>query len=257
MESISTPYQNVAESFADYGRQLLRRALETVGLPASPDVGRLSIAINHLRRAVETQLGQKISSVTITVPSIVALYEEDLRDALAYSNLQYVEIFPYDNHRRIHDTGALYAGLGLDIHSPNEREFYIVVQYSRNCLITSLAEVTTQFDADEYPHYENFTLGLDASHTEDKYWDKVAIAIQRPLKDSYVPRRISKVLVHGESSRDLVFREVLERAIDGIQDEELVPDYADDPVFVAAKGAAELGRRALAGREQEKGVDEL
>jgi len=33
--------------------------------------------------------------------------------------------------------------------------------------------------------------------------------------------------------------------------------YADDPVFVAVKGAAELGRRELAGREGEEGFGEL
>jgi hypothetical protein len=77
------------------------------------------------------------------------------------------------------------------------------------------------------------------------------------FRESYVPRTMSKVLVHGESSRDPVFREVVERAVEGISDENLVPVYAGDPVFVAAKGAAELERRALAGREWEKGFGEL
>jgi hypothetical protein len=54
-----------------------------------------------------------------------------------------------------------------------------------------------------------------------------------------------------------VFREVVERAVEGISDENLVPVYAGDPVFVATKGAAELERRALAGREGEKGFGEL
>jgi hypothetical protein len=63
--------------------------------------------------------------------------------------------------------------------------------------------------------------------------------------------------VHGESSRDPVFREVVEKAVEGISDEILVPVYADDPVFVAGKGAAELGRRALAGRKGEEGFGEL
>lgn len=124
-----------------------------------------------------------------------------------------------------------------------------MVQYTRNCLITSQAEVSTTYDAEEYPHFENFTLGFDNEHTQEKYWERVAAAIQRPVKDSYIPRTIARVLVHAESSGDPVFREVVERAVRGLEgvEEGVVPVYAQDRVFVAAKGVAELGRRALAG----------
>ncbi|KAH8811303.1 hypothetical protein F5884DRAFT_854664 [Xylogone sp. PMI_703] len=248
-EHLHLPYNNVAESISDYTRQLHRRARETLGLPASPDVGRLSQVISELRSEVELILGQKITSAAITIPSIVALYEEDLRDAFAHSELTYVEIFPYNNHRRIHDTGALYAGLGLPPSEPSEREFYLVVQYTRNCLITSQAEVSTTYDAEEHPHFENFSLGFNHVRVEEKYWERVAVAIQRPVKESYIPRRIARVLVHGESSGDPVFREVVERAVRELEgvEEGVVPVYAQDGVFVAARGVAELGRRALAG----------
>ena len=131
-----------------------------------------------------------------------------------------------------------------------------MVQYSRNCLITSQAEVSTTYDAEEHPHFENFRLGFDNLHTEEKYWERVAIAIQRPVKESYIPRRIARVLVHGESSGDPVFREVVKmtvRRIEGVE-ERVVPIYAQDRVFVAAKGVAALGRRALAGGGGEGGV---
>lgn len=186
------------------------------------------------------------------------MYEEDLRDAFAHSELTYVEIFPLANRRRIHDTGALYAGLGLQLSEPRERKFYLVVQYTRNCLITSQAEVSNTYNAEEYPHFENFSLGFDNVHSEEKYWERVAVAIQRPVKESYMPRRIARVLVHGESSGDPVFREVVERAVRGIEgvEEGVVPVYAQDRVFVAAKGVAELGRRALAekGKWEEGGL---
>ncbi|KAE9374830.1 hypothetical protein N431DRAFT_557054 [Stipitochalara longipes BDJ] len=264
------PYHNVAESTSDYLRQFVRRAREVIGLPASPDVGRLSTVIKDLRTAVESRLGHEISAVTITIPTIVALYEEDLRDAFAYSGLQYVEIYAYDNHRRIHDTSAAYAGHGLkssppvtgvELSEPKsaqgdiDREFLLLVQYTRNCLITSQTEVKGLY-AEEIPHYENFNLGYDLSHEKEDYWKSVEEAIQKPVKASYIPRRISKVLVHGESSQDPVFREVLEKAIRGITNDSL-PIYRDDPVFVAAKGVAELGRMALAGRDEALGSDEL
>ncbi|RYC59804.1 hypothetical protein CHU98_g6406 [Xylaria longipes] len=264
---IHKQYKNVGEEFADYFRQLARRARETMGLPASPDVGRLSKVIKELRTTVELQLGHEISSVTITIPSIVALYEEDLRDAFAHSGLQYVEIYPYFNYRRIYDTGAVYAGYGLrpgptiagvELSEPtsaqgDDREFLLVVQYTRNCLIVSQAEVNGHFYAEEIPHFENFSLGHDSSHEKEDYWESVEEAIQKPVKASYIPRRISKVLVHGESSEDPVFAEVLEKAISGLTHDSL-PIYRDDPVFVAAKGVAELGRRALiAGRDGASG----
>lgn len=133
-----------------------------------------------------------------------------------------------------------------------------MVQYTRNCLITSQARVITVYDAEEIPHFENFSLGFDNVHTEEKYWERVAFAIQRPVKESYVPRSIARVLVHGESSGDPVFREVVERAVRGIEgvEEGVVPVYAQDGVFVAARGVAEMGRRALAG-EKERGEGEL
>jgi len=93
--------------------QLIRRIRETIGLPVSTNVGRLSTIIKELRTIVELQLGHEVSAIMITIPSIAALYDEDLWDAFAYSGLQYVEIYPYNNHRRIHDTSAVYAG-----HSP-------------------------------------------------------------------------------------------------------------------------------------------
>ena len=58
--------------------QLIRRIRETIGLPVSTNVGRLSTIIKELRTIVELQLGHEVSAIMITIPSIAALYDEDL-----------------------------------------------------------------------------------------------------------------------------------------------------------------------------------
>jgi hypothetical protein len=48
--------------------------------------------------------------------------------------------------------------------------------------------------------------------------------------------------------KDPVCKEVLENAVSGITHDGL-PICGDDPAFAAAKGVAELGRRALVGQD--------
>jgi len=90
-----------------------------------------------------------------------------------------------------------------------------VVQYTRNSLIASQAEVATTFHAHEYPHFENFSLGNDASGTEEKYWERVAVRFRGQLGRVISRGRSRRCWCMGRVSRDPVFREVVERAVEG------------------------------------------
>lgn len=131
-----------------------------------------------------------------------------------------------------------------DIKRSREREFILAVQYTRNCMITSQAELTGYY-AKKYPHFEKFSLGHNASRDKEDYWKSVEEAIQRPARNSFLPLGISKVVAQGESSEDPGFKEVLEIAVSGNACDS-PPIYKNDTVFIVAKGAAELERQALA-----------
>ena len=82
------PYRDAADAIKDIPRQRLRRERKAQGLPASEDVGTLSVMLRALRDAAESYLGHEISSALAATPNLVALYQEDVDDAFEYLGLE-------------------------------------------------------------------------------------------------------------------------------------------------------------------------
>jgi hypothetical protein len=264
----SPPYNWIKDENDDMPRQLLRKLRKLIGLPANKDAGLLAELIRPLRTKVEEDLGHRISSAAVTVPELWALYEEDLRAAFDYLGMHFVEIYKYRD-QLIPEPAAVYAGnkIGLDYNgtSPSSRNEdpvtaphesgwdlgdVLSVSFTRHCLITCEAFVDEHYAAHVYPHYENYNLGYDPEKAKTNwYWEAVRDAILMPIVTRNVHRNVTKVFVYGESADEPAFNKVLNEAVRSVMDNE--PEfYRDDPLFVAAKGAAELGRRANLKRKE-------
>jgi hypothetical protein len=212
--------------------------------------------IHDLRNQASTFVGEPVSAAAISIPHLAALYGEDLHDAFEYLSLVYLEFFPFSNFRPIHASIAAYAGHGLgicmdyrDIVACGEEELHIPsrfalsVSYTHASLTSSQAHVSNAYYLEETPTYVNLSLGYDARHGES-YWEVVRDTIQSPVVNNPVRRNNSMVLVFGDATEVPRFRGVLEEAVrDAVGGE---PQFFDqEPEFSAAKGTAELAKRAI------------
>ena len=137
-------------------RQLRRKARKAIGLPASQDVGFLAKMLSDLRFRVEERIGRPIESAGVATLNLVALYQEDLRDAFEYVGLRYVA-FPV-RYDVLYETSAAYAGYGYGLcshytdrnackHEQDEMPSDVVmaVLYTRTVLTVSLSVVDSAY----------------------------------------------------------------------------------------------------------------
>jgi hypothetical protein len=255
------PYQDPADPIKDNPRLIKRAARKAIGLPASPDVGALAQLIRSLRQKAESELKIHILSAVIAVSHLVALYQDDVKEAFEYLGIDYVEPNPYFSPV-YWENSAANAGYGLgmcehytDPEACTEEEnrmpelSILAVHYSRNALMTSLLATKTANGIWEpdYRHQEDFTLGYDALNVggkEDKYWDIVRSRIQACMvPENFNFEHPSQVILTGDMALDETFARVLNEAVMNVVGKD-VPIFSKDPEFVVAKGAAEQMRRS-------------
>jgi len=259
LTQVSQPYQTVGEAISDIPRQMHRESRKKIGLPASKDVGTLSKMIQSLEKEASAFVGQPISAATVSIPHLAALYGEDLYDAFEYLSLVYIKFFPFYNYRPIHSTISAYAGNGLGLcddyanaTSCDEQErqmeslFILSISYTHSSLTASQAHVVGTFHLQETPTVEDLSLGYDARHnnpSENFYWESVRDAIRSPIITSPIRRNVTKVLLSGDAAQIPTFRKILKEAVYEVIDGD--PEIIDhDPVYSAARGTAELAKRA-------------
>ena len=237
----------------------MRKARKAVGMPASQDVGYLAKVLLGLRAQVEEYLGQPITSAVVTTPDLIALYQEDLQDAFEYAGLHYIVVpVRYD---LLYETAAAYAGYGFGLCSNYTEqdlckeqqqdmpsEDVMAVLYTRTALTVSLSVVKSAYYLYEpiNRYLSNFSLGHDAlPRTEyEEYWAAVAEFLERIMKENPYYKRPTKVLLMGdESINDQTFMRTLANVL-GEQGAESPKVLWEDFTFVAAKGAAEMAKRA-------------
>lgn len=234
----------------------MRDTRKKLGLPSSRDVATLCNMLRALRDQASSFVGEPVSAAAISVPHLAALYGEDLYDAFEYLSLVYVEFFPFYDFRPIPAAIAAYAGNGLglcadyrDAAACEEEELHIsslfalAVGYTHTGLTTSQAHVSSAYYLEETPTLENMHLGYDARCGFDSYWEAVRQYLERPMVTSPVQRNISMVVLFGDAVEKPEFREVLKQAIGVIGGEPEIVDH--QPEFSAAKGTAELAKRAI------------
>ncbi|KAI0858317.1 hypothetical protein F4860DRAFT_486903 [Xylaria cubensis] len=257
-QHLHQPYHNVAEELGDMFPRIWKDTLKKLWLPPSRDVYTLSRMIRALREQASNFVGEPVSAAAISIPHLAALYKEDLRDAFEYLSLVYLQFDPswYYYRSPLRTSLATYAGnnLGLcrdyrDDAECREEEKYmerrcaLAVGYTHTSLTTSLAEIVGSGPLQEVPALENLRLGYDARH-EESYWKMVRDMLRSPVVDSWVERNISMVLLSGDAAEKPRFREVFEEAVIDVLGGQ-VEIFDQQPEFSAAKGAAELAKRAI------------
>jgi hypothetical protein len=204
-------------------------------------------------------LGIHVSSAVMAVSHLVALYQDDVQETFEYAGIEYVE--PKNYFRPVFwETAAAYAGYGFGLcehytdpelceaeekSMPSESVF--AVHYSRTALTTSLAVMKTAVALWEpdYRHTENFSRGFDTigdGESEEKYWDAVRDELQAIMVRYQHYERPSKILLTGDMALNETFIRVLKEAMMNIMGK-VPPIISSDPELIAAKGAAEIGRR--------------
>jgi hypothetical protein len=211
--------------------------------------------IHALRDKASSFVGEPISAATISIPHLAALYGEDICDAFEYLSLIYLEFYPYTFSRPLPATIAAYAGNGLglckdykNIEACKEEQanmpwqYALAISYTHTSLMTSHASVKDAYYLEEIHTVENLRLGYNDRYQE-AYWETVRDALELPVLSPPV-RNNTMVLVLGDAGEKPKFREVLEQMIADVIGGE--PKMVDQhPEFSAAKGAAELAKRAI------------
>ncbi len=256
---LSPPYDNLGGSWDDMPRQYLRKARKSVGLPASSDVSILADMLSKLRASVEERVGP-IVSAGVTTPHLVALYDEDIRDAFEYVGLENVA-FPVGNpgHHLLWQTSAAYAGYGFGL-CPSYKDpmacedeqrkmpeiTVMAVLYTRTALAVSLSIVWSAYSLWEpdYRYLIDTELGYDMKdrYEHEVYWANVKARLQEMMVENPGYDRPAKVLLMGDCVEDGDFQRQLFEAL-GEQMETLPEILGSHSDVVAARGVAELAKR--------------
>jgi len=134
------------------------------------------------------------------------------------------------------------------LHQPRN-ENVLSVSYTRGMLTSTWGAVGMRF---AFPHLENpvvvdWNLGSDKRYKnpkEEYYWAGVRDAIIKPVLEAnkHLHEETTKVFLYGESALDERFRKVLREAVDSVLSKK-IDIFALDPVYSAARGAAEMAKR--------------
>ena len=269
--SPSPPYQHPGlDDTADQPRLWWRNFRKSLGLPASSDVGALSTIIKALKTKTEETLGHEVHEAAASVPYLPAIYDEDLYEAFEYVGMDYLQIKwrPGGPGYKFltYDTPAALAGHNFSLcwdysreHAcydddlPENTDVYLLVTYSQSDLMVTMG---TAQGRDLYDTHDTTALRLDLgsgsslrTSNEKEYWNQVRDAVVNSIDDKYrhhhwyVPARLIFV---GESISDEQFVGFVEAKVHDYlreRNEKLPKTIKNDPMFVQAKGVAELARR--------------
>lgn len=195
------------------------------------------------------------------MPRFPAIYDEDLYDSFEYLDLEYIQVIGsnYMGKYMIFESQAALTGYNLsvcpDIEDPAScwpdqplNDTYYVVDYTKSSLHAYQLYTFSGgvYDVSELAEHR-IDLGSDAqwdNPNEQYYWEEVRQTLLKPLlrRLGDIPARI---VVVGESSGEQRFRECLHEVLESyFKGEEISPVLDGDPLYVQAKGVAELVRRS-------------
>ena len=251
---------------SDLPRQIGRKLRKAIGLPASKDVAALAYVLKLLKTTTEQELGP-FKYVFVTVPHLPAFYNEDLVDACKYVGLQLLTL-PWYVFRAgdqaewpVTHVNTAMAGNGFGMcedfrnathcgqqfHCP-EKDDILSVLYTSKALTAHVSPICNSMHFYAAGGIANFSLGYQAAMQQPStYWPQVRAALRNAM-DAYFSRghKLGLVVAHGEGLRDAYFTDVLQDEVKKAQVSGEMPTFtAKDPVYAAARGAAEFGKRCM------------
>lgn len=205
------------------------------------------------------KLGQRICSVVVSSSYSIALYDEDISDALKYAGLKpltdrFLQLQPHQI-----STASGGAGLGLCEHYKDLEkckheekdlpyEQVLVISYTEDALEVSLAAIKNAYQPfePEKNHLIDWALGKNSLNNysrADAYWIVVRRRILELGYSEYPKKQITAVMLLGESAHNEEFQHNVIDALQEFQDD-LPVIHRADPLYLAARGAAEYAKRA-------------
>ncbi|KAK3316895.1 hypothetical protein B0H66DRAFT_605162 [Apodospora peruviana] len=257
-QHVAPPYKSEAESLVDLPRIAARRSLMSAGLPASHEVGVLARVIQTLRHQLEQSYRIEIKEAVFTATHLLALYEEDLRDAASHAGIRYFTASKGQTY--LYDMETAYVGY---VFGRCQREGcaeklshknVLAMHYTRNVLTVSFANLPSATWAYAGARLlENFTLGafdIDRFPSRDEYWMAIRDALLDCIRvtGNGTVVKPDVLLVTGDMvTASERFMKVLKTTMDELFSEvpEVLDDNVKDPVTVAAVGAAESPAKPL------------
>lgn len=237
----------------------MRNGRKKLGLAASADVGRLSKLISQLTDEILTRTGydkSQLSGAILSLPSIIAIYEEDACDALDFVDIyDLVGTHIATSHPRA--IAAAFAGHGYGICpdwlDPDackdhwmKMPFYetLLVDYSRGALSVDWHRLNTAAGLGLSYESENVSVDFDAGsvydETDEAHWERISEHIKFVIKTAPVWKSVNLVMLTGESADDEMFRRTVAAAV-GKANLKIV---STDPLLTAATAASQMASRA-------------
>jgi len=231
-----------------------------LGRPATPDVGTLSVVMKGLRTKTEEKLGHSIHAAVAASPNLRGLPKIDIDDALEYAGLTSLESESLGFWGPWRETAAAFAGSGMglctnytDVSRCREEEMsfptedVIAISYSRQTLEVTRSEISVAQRPWERVTYIDWDGGLDALTQYPNtamYWKRVRNVLREVAR--VFPSPFTTLLLLGDSALNEVFLRVVRDALEEFQGAEFVDirlATGSEPLYIAAKGAAELAKR--------------
>jgi len=222
-----------------------------------------------LKEKTEEVLGgqHKICEAAASIPRFPALYDEDLYDAFEYIGMDYLQINWDENGSArtylTYDTQVALAGHNISLcwdyssanacHAddlPENLDAYLLVTYtSSDLMVSNIAAHTHNLYRTFDKTALRLGLGKDSSlrtSNEEEYWNRVRDAVLEPMKiqpeHMYAPTKL--IFVGASVEEDFIaFVESQVQEYLKERNEPRPQTIAQDPMFVQAKGLAELARR--------------
>ncbi|KAI9670239.1 MAG: hypothetical protein M1831_006453 [Alyxoria varia] len=230
------PYGTIGEGIVDAPRQAMRRARKHLGYPASADVSNIVTLISSLQEEVESQNpGRRIREVTVAVPSVIALYSEDIRDALEFLNI------PSQEDKLVYDAprSLLTAFVAHGCKNENRTKDVLAVEYTKQSLS---AEYDTSSGSHTHLSGRVFTTFESGSRRsgEPGHSHALAMDIRGAVKayNKTTKPKVDVVLVMGEEGVQYKsFHDTLCNVVREFGEPEIL---SDDSLYAASKGAAQM-----------------
>lgn len=204
------------------------------------------------------KLGQSICSAVVSFSYSIAIYEEDISDALKYAGLEPLTDRSLQLQPHQLSAASSGAGLGLCEHYENFEnckqeeedlpyEQVLAISYTEDALEVSLAAMKSAYHPfkPENHHLIDWALGessLDSYSRADAYWIVVRRRILELSYSEYPNKHITAVMLLGESAQNEEFQRNVIDALQEFQDD-LPVIHRADPLYLAARGAAEYAER--------------
>jgi hypothetical protein len=231
-----------------------------LGRPATPEVGILAAMIQDVKIALTNKLQMDIKAVNPVFPMLAGLETEDMRDALAYVDLDWPT---WGTSSMYHETNAVYvaSGAGLCNHWESPRDCYFEemdMPYERSlflsfdnssfgAVVQMMQSARWQMTPDAYtvePNLGWWNLPMD-DIPRAKFWTRLREVIVETAQQR--DGDLNKVFLFGNHGFEPEFIEIVEQAVQEIYGGSRIQMTLSlgDRETMAARGAAEWAFRAV------------